>query len=171
MMDYETDNVTEFCQAGGGGNLAMIGLKWGTSLGQVQDDKFGLAGASAGVRTQLILNTTDGSINIMGAYWPNKHSAGDTSDQNLRQCLSRYVLRHRLKDDTPIQLMQCITAVRTQTAIKNGAKGTIICGDLNATWTGNEAGGQTVLERWAGDFRFTNGLRQLADKQHLHVYT
>ena len=67
--------------------------------------------------------------------------------------------------------MQRTAAVWTQTAIKNGAKGTIICGDLNATWTGKEAGGQTVLERWAGDFRFINGLRQLADKQHLHVYT
>ena len=53
-------------------------------------------------------------------------------------------------DNTPIQLMQRTAAVWTQTAIKNGAKGTIIRGDLNATWTGNEAGGQTVLERFFG---------------------
>ena len=46
---------------------------------------------------------------------------------------------------------------------KNGAKGTIVCGDMNASWTGNEAGGQAVLERWAGDFRFQNGLQKLAD--------
>ena len=67
--------------------------------------------------------------------------------------------------------MQRTAAVWTQTAIKNGAKGTILCGDINATWTGNEAGGQTVLERWAGDFRFQNGLRKLAEKKHLFIYT
>ena len=42
---------------------------------------------------------------------------------------------------------------------------------MNATWTGNEAGRQTVLERWAGDFRFQNGLRKLADRKHLFIYT
>ena len=120
IMDYETDNVTGFRRAGG--ILAVIGPKWGTSLGQVQDDKFGPAGDSAGVMTQLTLNTTDGSINIMGAYRPNKNSAGDTSGQNLWRCLSRYVLKHRLMDNSPIQLMQRTAAVWTQTAIKNGAK-------------------------------------------------
>ena len=66
--------------------------------------------------------------------------------------------------------MQRTIVVWTQTAIKNGAKGTIVCGDLNATWTGNEAGGQSVLERWAGDFRFQNGLRTLAEK-NIYSYT
>ena len=76
-----------------------------------------------------------------------------------------------LMDNSPIQLMQRTIAVWTQTAIKNGAKEFIVCGDLNDIWTGKEPGGQIVLDRWAGDFTFINGLRQLADKQHLHVYT
>ena len=54
---------------------------------------------------------------------------------------------------------------------KNGAKGFLVGGDLTATWIGKKPGGQTLLERWAGDLRFMNGLRKLADKQHLHVYT
>ena len=160
-MDNGTDTVTGFRREGG--ILAFVGPKLGTSLGQIQDDKFGPAGASAGVMTQLTLDTKDGSVNVIGSYWPNIHSAGDTSDQNLWRCLTRYVLHHRLMDDSPIQLMQRTIAVLTQTAVKNGAKGSIEGGDLNATWTGKEPGRQTVLERWAGDFRFTNGQRELAD--------
>ena len=53
----------------------------------------------------------------------------------------------------------------------NGAKGTTVSGDLNATWTGKKAGGQSVQERWAGDFRFWNGLRKIADKKKLLIYT
>ena len=113
--------------------------------------------------SHITLSTTDGAINVIGAYWPNKHSATETSDQNLWKCLTRYVLRHRPVDNTPIQLIQRTTVVWTQTVIKNGAKGTIVCGDLNATWAGNEAGGQSLLERWVGIFRFQKGLRKLAD--------
>ena len=144
ILDYETDNIAGFRRAGG--ILTVVRPRWGTSLGQVQDDKFGPAGGAAGVMTQITLCTTNEMINIIGTYWPNKHSAGDTSDQNLWRCLSRYVLRHRLMDSSPIQLMQRTIAVWTQTAIKNGANGTIVSGDLNATWTGKGAGGQTVLE-------------------------
>ena len=58
-----------------------------------------------------------------------------------------------------------------KTATKNRAKTTIVCVDLSATWTGSESGGQSVLERWAGDFPFQNGLRKLADKKHQFIYT
>ena len=81
----------------------------------------------------------------------------------------RYVLRLRLVENTPIQLMQRTTAVWTQTAIQNGAKSTIVCRNLNATWTGNEDGGQSIQKRWAGDFRFQNRLQTLAEKKHLFI--
>ena len=78
IMDYETDTVAVLRRAGR--ILVVVGPKWGTSLGQIQDEKFGPAGALAGVMTQLTLDTKDGTINVIGSYWPNKHSAGDTSD-------------------------------------------------------------------------------------------
>ena len=39
ILDYGTDTTTGFRRAGG--ILAVIGPKWGTSLGAIQDDKFG----------------------------------------------------------------------------------------------------------------------------------
>ena len=48
--------------------------------------------ATVGVMTQLYLDTKDGTSNVIGLYWLNKHSAGDTSDHNLWRCLRRYVL-------------------------------------------------------------------------------
>ena len=81
------------------------------------------------------------------------------------------MLRHRLVDNTPIQLMKHTTAVWTKTEIKNGVKDTIVCGDLNATWTSNKAEGQFVLEHWSGDFRVQNRIRKLADKKDLFIYT
>ena len=55
IMDYETDTITDFSSAGE--ILAVVGPKWGTSLGQIQEDKFKPAGASAGVMMQFILDT------------------------------------------------------------------------------------------------------------------
>ena len=72
----------------------------------MQDDKVGLEGAAASVRLQVTINTIDGAVNIIGTYWLNRHSATETSDQNLWRCLSRYVLRHTLVNYTPNELMQ-----------------------------------------------------------------
>ena len=63
--------------------LAIVEPKLGTSLCTIREDKFRLDGTYAGVMSQVTLYTTDGTINIIGAYWPNRHSATDTSDQNL----------------------------------------------------------------------------------------
>ena len=51
-----------------GGILAIVGPKWGTSLRTIQDDKFGPDGTTAGVMSQVTLDTTDGTINIIEAY-------------------------------------------------------------------------------------------------------
>jgi hypothetical protein len=57
------------------------------------------------------------------------------------------------------------------TAYKNGSRGSILCGDLNATWTGAEAGGQTLLQQWADSFTLQNGVRQVAQRLHCEMYT
>ena len=82
----------------------------------------------------------------------------------------RYVLLDRLVDNTPIQLLHRTIAVWTQTAAKNGAKATIVCGDQHSTWTGSDAGGQSVLERRAEDFRFQNSPKNLTTRS-TYLYT
>ena len=63
ILDYGTDTTTGFRRAGG--ILAVIGPKWGTSLGAIQDDKFGPDGTPPGVMSQVTLNTTNGAINVI----------------------------------------------------------------------------------------------------------
>ena len=48
--------------------------------------------------SQVTLATTDGQLNLIGSYWPNKHGAADTSEQNLWRCLDRYVKGHKERD-------------------------------------------------------------------------
>ncbi len=60
--------------------------------------------------------------------------------------------------------MQRLVGVWTQTAIKNGSKGTVLCGDVNATWTGDEPGGQSMLERWASDLSFSDDIRKISQR-------
>ena len=169
ILDYETDSTIGFRKVGG--LLTIISPKWGTSLRECQDDKFGPNGKTAGVMTQVTLSTMNGDINIMGAYWPNKHGPNTTSDQNLWKCLQRYILKHRMIDRSPTDLMQRTAGIWTQTAIKNGAHATILCGDLNATWTGAEGGGQSILNHWADGLSFSNGIRTIAQQRNEHMYT
>ena len=67
--------------------------------------------------------------------------------------------------------MNRTAGVWTQTAAKNGVKGTLLCGDLNATWSGNEPGGQSVIDRRETEPSFHNGIRQIANKHKLYMYT
>ena len=167
ILDYHTDGTKGFRKVGG--IFTIVSPKWGTSVTTFQDDKFGPNDTAAGVMTQLIVHSKRGSLNIIGAYWPNKHSPNDTSEQNLWKCLNRYVLQHRQRDKSPTELMQRTAGVWTQTAAKNGVKGTLLCGDLNATWTGHEPGGQSVIERWASELSFQNGIRRIANKHKLFM--
>jgi hypothetical protein len=169
ILDYGTDCTGGFKRIGG--IFVIISSKWGTSLKTIQDDQLGPNGGSAGVMSQVTLATTNGTLNVIGSYWPNKHSATDSSVQNLWRCLGRYVARHNGSDRNPVALMQRLAGVWTQTAIKNGSKGTVLCGDLNATWTGDEPGGQTVLERWASDLSFSNEIRKISQRIGVFMYT
>ena len=169
ILDYGMDQTGGFKRIGG--IFVIVSPKWGTSLKNIQDDQLGPNDGPAGVMSQITLATSDGHLNIIGSYWPNKHGAADTSEQNLWRCLARYVAGHRGLDRNPLALMQRLAGVWTQTAIKNGSKGTVLCGDLNATWTGDEPGGQTVLERWATDLSFVNGIRGISQRIGTFMHT
>ena len=151
-----------------GGIFTIIGPKWGTSLVNFQKDKFGIKDGPAGVMSQVTLATSDSQLNIIGTYWPNKN---ETTDMTLWNTLNRYVHQHRLRDSTPIDLLQRVSQQWIATAFKNGARGSILCGDLNATWTGVEPGGQTILQHWADSFSLNSGVRQVARRLNCDMYT
>ena len=93
ILDYGMDQTGGFKRIGG--IFVIISPKWGTSLKNIQDDQLGPNDGPAGVMSQITLATSDGYLNIIGSYWPNKHGAADTSEQNLWRCLARYVAGHR----------------------------------------------------------------------------
>ena len=145
IMDYGTSDNGKFRRVGG--IFTVIGPRWGPSLVGFQKDKFGPNGGSAGVMTEAMLATKNGKLNVIGAYWPNRHSTKDTAEQNLWKCLNRYVLQHHQRDKNPTELMQKVAMQWIVTAVKNGSRGSILCGDLNATWSNAESGGQAVLQQ------------------------
>ena len=144
-----------------GGIFTIVSPKWGTSIVNFQKDKFGNDEGSAGVMSQVTLATASSKLNIIGTYWPNRNVA---TDNTLWNTLNNYVRKHRLRDSNPIALLQRVSQQWIATADKNGSRGSIVCGDLNATWTGIEAGGQTVLQHWAESFSLHSGVRQAAQR-------
>jgi Ulp1 family protease len=151
-----------------GGIFTIVSPKWGTSIVNFQKDKFGIDESSAGVMTQVTLATATAKLNIIGTYWPNRNV---TTDSTLWNTLNTYVRKHRLRDNNPIALLQRVSQQWIATAYKNGSRGSILCGDLNATWTGIEAGGQTVLQQWAESFSLHSGVRQVAQRLKCEIYT
>ena len=169
ILDYGTDKNGKFRRVGG--IFTIVSPRWGTSLVGFQADKFGPNGGSAGVMTEVTLATTAGNLNVIGAYWPNSHSSADPTDQNLWKCLTKYVLVHKQMDRNPTELMKRVAMQWIATAFKNGSRGSVLCGDLNATWTGKEAGGQSVLQDWASSFSLQNGLQRVSQKLGCSMYT
>ena len=151
-----------------GGIFTIVSPKWGTSIVNFQKDKFGIDESSAGVMSEVTFATASAKLNIIGTYRPNRNV---TTDSTLWNTLNTYVRKHRLRDNNPIALLQRVSQQWIATAYKNGSRGSILCGDLNATWTGIEAGGQTVLQQWAESFSLHSGVRQVAQRLKCEIYT
>ena len=121
--------------------------------------------------TQSPIKTVEGDLLLIGTYWPIKHDTRGTADQNLWSCLSKYVEKHRGGDANPTAMLQRKVTQWGRTAAKHGARGTILAGDLNATWRVRESGGQLSLRDWAEGLQIENGPGQIADRRHLDMYT
>ena len=154
-----------------GGIFTIIRPRWGTSLVTFQKDKFGLDGKSAGIMSQVTLATHNASLNIIGVYWPNQNRSGCPTDTTLWNCLQRYIRSHNGRDANPTELLQRVSQQWIATAYKNGSRGSILCGDLNATWTSSECGGQAVIQNWAEAFSLRNGIRRVSQRLHCDMYT
>ena len=78
--------------------------------------------------------------------------------------IARMIKYSNLSDRTPLAYLQIISLQWILTADRHGRKGTILCGDLNASWTASKKSGQYLLGIWAQHNNFINGLRQIADR-------
>ena len=154
-----------------GGIFMIIGPRWGPSHSKFVMDSMGPGGGTAGVLAKTTLSTAEGDVTIMASYWPIAHTAHERSDQNLWNCLTRYIQSHNQADKDPTALMGRMVRAWSQTAIKNGSRGLILTGDFNASWRHKEHGGQFALKNWAEEYSFYNGPLRVAEAKQLCFYT
>ena len=82
---------------------------------------------------------------------------------NIWTNIARLINDSNLTDRTPLAYLQIISLQWILTAERHGSKGNIFCGDLNATWSAREKGGQHLLGPWAKLNNFINGPQQIAE--------
>ena len=102
----------------------------GYSVSAFQDDKAGL-----GILTQFSLAIKGGPILLLATYWPIRHSPGDitSTKTNVRTNIARLIKDSNLAYHTPLAYPQRISLQWMLTEERHGIKGTILCGDLNAS--------------------------------------
>ena len=142
-----------------GGLFCIINSRWGPSLLSCKDDDTGL-----GLLTCLPLRTADGTISIMGSYWPNKHSDSSAMSHpdSLWSHTQSWLHRYGKPNVSPISYVQDLSAKWISSAFKDLGHAAIYGGDLNATWASNEPGGCYTLHKWAEDTQLINGPLQIA---------
>ena len=168
---YGAGQGTGFNHRKVGGIMTIVNTRWGTSIKDFAPDWLGVKGTPAGVLSRLTLCTTDGDICIIGSYWPISHAKADDSDKNLWKLLQGYIDKHGDKDKNPTELVKRMVHQWVQTAVKNGANGAILTGDLNSTWGAGESGGQQAIRHWAGEHSFINGPLQIGGKLNCKFVT
>ena len=152
---------------GSGGSMILIGPKWGPSMINARSDDTG-----CGVLTEVQLRTTQGTVNILGTYWPSKPEAARIQEGagNLWSRVSDF-LASRHNTGTPVTYVQDLALAWTQTALKNGAHAVILTGDLNSTVSSSEGGGQRQLQRWTTEHSFLNGPSGVSQQLGIPFYT
>ena len=90
---------------------------------------------------------------------------------NIWTNIARTIKDINLSDRTPLAYLQRISLQWILIAERHESEGTIRCGNLNATWTTSEKGGQHLLGPWAELNYFINGPRQMADRFGLKMIT
>ena len=141
-----------------GGIMFVIAPAWGPSQITCQDDY-----SECGALSSMTLQTTTGRLNVIGTYWPIRHTMDETTlgDQNLWSRVAGFLHENELRE-TPIDYIKRLIITLANTAMASGSHAIIIGGDLNATWEATESGGQRVLSTWAHDNALSNGPRMLA---------
>ena len=87
---------------GSGGTIILIGPKWGPSMINARSDDSG-----CGVLSEVQLRTTQGSVHILGTYWPSKPEEAriKTGAGNLWSRVVDFLVS-RLNTGTPVSYAQ-----------------------------------------------------------------
>ena len=151
-----------------GGFFCIVNERWGPSLLTCKSDRTGL-----GVLTCLPLRTADGTISILGTYWPIPYTEASVEDHpgSFWAQIQSWCHRNDI-DKSPIDYVRDLSLAWLNTELKNGSIAAIYGGDLNAIWSAGEQGGSYVLGPWAEEHGFINGPVQIAQhrKERFHTH-
>ena len=151
-----------------GGFFCIVNDRWGPSLLTCKSDRTGL-----GVLTCLPLRTADGTISILGTYWPIPYTEASVEDHpgSFWAQIQSWCHRNDI-DKSPIDYVRDLSLAWLNTELKNGSIAAIYGGDLNAIWSAGEQGGSYVLGPWAEEHGFINGPVQIAQhrKERFHTH-
>ena len=144
---------------GPSGVMIVVGTKWGPSLINGRSDDSG-----HGTLAEIKLRTTNGTINILGTYWPEKPAPSHVHSTALN-LWSRvtYWLREQHIQSNPITYLQDLAIKWAHTALRNGSDSVILAGDLNSRWNNGDSGGQRSVERWCDENFLINGPKLISD--------
>ena len=150
-----------------GGFFCIVNERWGPSLLTCKSDKTNL-----GVLTCLPLRTADGTISIMGSYWPIPYTESTEADHpgSFWSQIQSWCHRHDITL-SPIDYVKDLSIKWINTELKNGSIAAIYGGDLNATWGADEQGGSYTLGPWAIEHGFINGPVHIAQHRNERLHT
>jgi ribonuclease HI len=122
-----------------GGQLIILNHAWAGALIDHFQDPSNL-GLVLGVR----LSTGQGSLMIMGNYWPYP-SADSTAQQGLWARASQYLKNKKIKLSPKEYIQKFISMQSDRHVAKSNANTTIVCGDFNHRWNT----GKYQFQQWA----------------------
>ena len=132
-----------------GGQLMLIGPRWGCALKSSHKDTTGL-----GVLTEAVLGCAGGDILLLGTYFPCPSPVGTLApafSNKLWDKLQQWLHQHHIPD-SPVQYLKDLVALKTlrhcSRSTANTAPIAIVGGDFNATWS-DHLGPLKALGGWA----------------------
>ena len=132
-----------------GGQLLLIGPRWGCALKSSRKDPTGL-----GVLTEAVLGCAGGDILLLGTYFPCPPTSGldpSAPSNKLWDMLQQWLHQHEIPD-SPAQYLKDLVTLKTLRhcgrSTANTAPIAIVGGDFNATWSDHQ-GPLKALGGWA----------------------
>ena len=159
---------TPYVRSGGleaGGQLIVVGPKWGGAVTGFEGDRSGL-----GVATQVRLATGGKELVIMGTYWPWHSGSRDGDSRALEHRVGMWMKKTKVKG-TPLEYVKGILESWCLKSILRDCEGYIIAGDFNALWRKGTGGVHKRLKEWANALHLDNGPIQVGDSRGMELNT
>ena len=132
-----------------GGQLLLIGPRWGCALKSSHKDPTGL-----GVLTEAVLGCAGGDILLLGTYFPCPPTSGSdpqAPSNKLWDKIQQWLHRNHITD-SPVQYLKDLITLKTlrhsSRSSANSAPISIVGGDFNSAWS-DHSGPLKAMGGWA----------------------